>query len=365
MLMIDNAVVTEVLTMRDCIRVQREAFDAFAEGHAALRPRIDIYAPSAKDTEYFRWGSCEGVSHEVVAVRLKSDVVSWPVGTSGEWVEEKYAVRPGFQCGLVLLFSTQDGSPLAIIQDGRLHRMRVGGAAGIGTDLLARADSTSLGVIGSGRMARRFIEAICAVRTIDRVRVFSPDESHRRAFAREMSEIVGLEIEPVNAARTAVAGADVLATCTNSMQPVFDPTWLEPGQHHVSLNPRECDPEAYARADVCVIQGHEELDIPETPDFRKDLTNSPGAFFCGTDEERSRVPRAHDLAEFRGWPTYADVRAGRAPCRQNDDQITHYQTSGNWGLQFSSIGALVHRLAKERGLGHEIPQSWFVQDSRA
>ena len=67
-------------------------------------------------------------------------------------------MQPGTYCGLVFLFSTSNGEPLCILNDGHLQHMRVGGAAGIGTRLLAREDSHVLGMIGSCAMARTFLD---------------------------------------------------------------------------------------------------------------------------------------------------------------------------------------------------------------
>jgi ornithine cyclodeaminase/alanine dehydrogenase-like protein (mu-crystallin family) len=55
---------------------------------------------------------------------------------------------------------------------------------------------------------------------------------------------------------------------------------------------------------------------------------------------------------------------GKAPGRTRDDQITHYRTIGNWGVQFSSVGGLVYRKARAAGLGRELPTEWFLQDIR-
>ena len=63
-------------------------------------------------------------------------------------------------------------------------------------------------------------------------------------------------------------------------------------------------------------------------------------------------------------PVYTDVISGKAPGRTSRDQITHYGTVGNWGVQFSSVGGLVYRKAKAAGLGHELPTAWFLQDIR-
>lgn len=364
MLLIDNPVVEEVLTMSECIEAQTEAFNALMKGVAVYRPRIDMYVPCDEPEGYYRWGSCEGASHGVLAVRLKSDVITWPKTGNGQWVEQKYCIEPGTYCGLVFLFSTGNGAPLALIKDGHLQHMRVGGAAGIGTRLLARPDSEKVAVIGSGAMARTFLTAICTVLNIKSAVVFSPNQTHRDHFASEMSAKLKIRITAADNAREAVRGADVVATCTDSMKPVLDRDWLEPGMHVVSLNPRECDAATYDRFDVKVIQGKERLKMEDSSYFRKDLTGTPGAFVAGTEEQRRRIPVAAGTRLFDSWPNYVDILSGTAPGRIDEKQITHYQTLGNWGVQFSSVGALVYHKALERGLGMRLPLEWFTQNIR-
>jgi alanine dehydrogenase len=87
-------------------------------------------------------------------------------------------MRPGIYCGLVLLFSTADGEPLAIINDEHLQHVRVGASTGIGARLLARADAHAIGVIGSGGMARTVLEAPVEVRDIHAVKVYSRSAAH-------------------------------------------------------------------------------------------------------------------------------------------------------------------------------------------
>jgi ornithine cyclodeaminase/alanine dehydrogenase-like protein (mu-crystallin family) len=152
MRLLDNDDVRSVLDMRGTITALRRAYDDLRNGEATYVPRIDMFAPTGRPDDYYQWGSMAGasVSYGIAAVRVKSDVVSWQGGTA-----EKYCVRPGRYCGLILCFRVSDGAPLAIIQDGYLQHMRVGGAAGIGTGALA--------VLGSGGMAWTFVEAIAQV----------------------------------------------------------------------------------------------------------------------------------------------------------------------------------------------------------
>jgi alanine dehydrogenase len=364
MLMIDNEAVAKVLDMRACIEAQEAAFAALAERKAIYRPRIDTYVPCERPDAYYRFGTVEGASGGYYAVRLKSDIVHFPVGPDGSHSEHKYCVRPGTYCGLVFLYSSANGEPLALMNDGYLQHMRVGGAAGIGTRLLARADASTVGMIGSGGMARTFLQAYAVVRDIRQVKVYSRSPANRRRYAQEMSALLGIEVLPVDSAREAVRGVDILSTCTDSILPTIEPQWLEPGMHVVSLTSHEISAAVAARFEVKVQQGNEEIDLPESDTFRRDLGGGRGVFAIGTEEQLAVLPRARKGMKLKEWPVYTDVITGKAPGRTSPRQITHYRTIGNWGVQFSSVGGLVYERAKAAGLGRELPTEWFLQDIR-
>ena len=255
MKLINNAEVSKVLTMADCIRVQEEAFRGLVDYGAVHRPRVDLYYPAEDADSYFRWGSMEGASSNYFAIRMKSDIISWPRTDGGGWTEEKHCIEPGTYCGLIFLLSTKNGEPLALINDGILQHFRVGGGAGIGAKYLSREDSEVIGLIGSGGMARTFLEAFCCVRPIKECRVYSPTSDHKEAFAEEMSARLGIDVIPVSGPREAIAGADIVSSATDSMIPVYDAAWLEPGQHVTNLGRREMPEEAISRFDVVVRQG--------------------------------------------------------------------------------------------------------------
>ncbi|MEM5458303.1 ornithine cyclodeaminase family protein [Paraburkholderia phytofirmans] len=366
MLLIDNDCVARVLTMRDCIDVQERAFAGLPGGASIGRPRIDTYVPTQRDDSYYRFGSVDGATDGILAVRLKSDVMVWPRDADGRaGSEQKYCVEPGTYCGLVMLFSTENGKPLAMLNDGHLQHMRVGGAAGLGTRLLAREDAHTVGMIGSGGMAETFLEALVAVREIRRVRVFSRREANRLRFARDMAAKLGIEVEAVGSAEEAVRGADIVATCTDSMTPVIDADWLEPGMHVVALTPREFDTSVANRFDVCIAQGRERLPMEESERFSQRVSGSPNAFIGGSGEERARLPVSRgERVDTTGWPVYTDVITGRAPGRTDARQITFYYTVGNWGVQFAAVGGHVYREAARLGLGIALPEHYFLQSIR-
>ena len=365
MLVIDNGTVSDLLSMAECIDVQEDAFRQIPDGGAIHRPRLDVYVPCEREDGYYRWGTMEGANGGILAIRMKSDVITWPQVEGGGWRESKYCVEPGTYCGLVLLLSTRNGEPLAFLNDGVLQHMRVGGGAGIGARHLARADARSVGLLGSGGMARTYLEAFATVRGITRVKVYSPTQANREAFAREMSEKLGIDVEPVATAREAVRGVDILSTCTDSMHPTFEAEWLEPGMHVTMLGPREVSDEVLARCDVTIRQGAGGLRLPESERVQGEIGHSPIAFIAGTKAEMQRLPAKGTGRGFGGdYPEFWQLAAGEVPGRTSDEQITFYHNIGNQGLQFSSTGGLVYRKARAAGRGREIPTEWFLQDIR-
>jgi len=364
-LFIHNDAVEKLLSMRECMDAMEEAFRQIPSGRAIHRPRLDMYVPCEREDGYYRWGTMEGANDGIFAIRMKSDVITWPRDASGARRENKYCVRPGLYCGLIMLFSTGNGEPLALINDGVLQHMRVGAGAGIGVKHLARKDARSVGMLGSGGMARTFLEAICAVRPIRVVKVFSPTRENRERYAREMSEKLGVEVVPAASAREAVRGTDILSTCTDSMSPTFEAQWLEPGMHVAMLGPAEISREAMERFDVKIRQGVGGLELAKTGRVKSEIGHSPMAYIAGTDEEMKRLPPRTEAGGFGGdFPDYCDLISGKAPGRRHDSEISFYHNMGNQGLQFSAVGGLVYRMAKESGLGRELPTEWFLQDVR-
>src|SRR5581483_10505377 len=143
---------------------------------------------------------------------------------------------------------------------------------------LSREDSHVVGMLGSGGMARTYLEAISLVRNIELCKVFSPNPMHREAFAHEMSEHLGLEIRAVDTAREAASGCDIFATCTDSIKPVYDLDWLEKGMHVTNLNQHDTPPGIVTKADVVVRQGVAALNLPEGERFQSMRGGTMGAF---------------------------------------------------------------------------------------
>ena len=204
-LLISNQDVAQVLDIKICLDAIEEGIKEYYRGDATCRPRIDVWAPSATSQGYYQWGSMEGTSRRygVFATRIKSDIAYWSAGENGARTQEKYCQRPGLFCGLILLFSTENGEPLAVINDGYLQHLRVGATAGIAAKYLAREDADTVGMIESGSMAWTHALAFAAVRKITRIQVFSPTKKNREAYAEHLGQRMGIEVIPVASAEEA------------------------------------------------------------------------------------------------------------------------------------------------------------------
>src|SRR5260370_15881474 len=350
MLIINNDVVSRLLTMEDCIRVQEEAFRKLPTGGSIHRPRIDMYAPCEREDGYFRWGTMEGANDGYFAIRMKSDIITWPKDTNGTWTEDKYCREPGTYFGVIFLLSTRNGEPLAFINDGVLQHMRVGGGAGIGAKYLSRDDSYLVGMLGSGGMACTFLEAFKCVRNIRLCKVYSPTPTHREAFAQEMGRRLNIEVRAVDNPHEAVRGADILSSCTDSMHPVYDADWIEKGMHVTNLGRREMPDAVMSRFDLVVRQGTAGLQMQQSERFQAERGLSPAAFIGGTVEEMKRIPEKNPQPGFGGdnpdfmdrgkggdKPDFADLVCRLLLEKKKREQITFYRNVGNQGLQCSAI----------------------------
>ncbi len=377
MLIINNDLVSELLTMEDCIRVQEEAFKKLPTGGAIHRPRIDMYFPCGRGDGYFRWGTMEGANDSYFAIRMKSDIITWPEDANGNWTEDKHCREPGTYCGLIFLISTQNAEPLAFINDGVLQHMRAGGGAGICGKYLTREDSHVVGMLGSGGMARTFLDAFKCVRDVRLCKVYSPTPGNREAFAEEMSKRLNIDVRAVDSPREAVRGADILSSCTDSMQPVYDADWIEKGMQVTNLGRREMPDAGMDKFDLVVRQGTAGLQMKQTERFQAERGLSPAAFIGGSVEEMKRIPAKNQQPGFGGdspefmdrgkggdKPDFADLVTGKCKGRINRDQITFYRNVGNQGLQFSSVGGWVYAQAVKAKKGREIPTDWFLQNIR-
>ncbi len=363
-LLLDNRVIEAVLSPRMTREALERSYRDLADGEAVCRPRIDIRIPTTTAGRFYQWGTMEGGSTRgYFAIRMKSDVI-YETTAHGARTQEKFAGRPGLFCGLILLFDVETALPLALINDGVLQHLRVAADSAIGADLMARPGPVTLGMLGSGGMARAHVAALKEVREIASIRVFSPTPAHRTRFAMEMTARHGVPAVAVDHPQDACRGAGILAACTDSAEPVLRGEWLEPGMHVISIGGRPHD-SARDRFDVTLRLG-----TAPAPVGRPELgtTDEYLGYVARPDDaawSRLRMGRRAPSVTGRGDDVfYADRVYGRSPGRTRDDQITYAERGNIQGAQFYAVAGVAYEEARRRGLGQPLPMEWFLQDIR-
>jgi alanine dehydrogenase len=352
-LILSNQDVEQLLTMRECMEVLEDVYVELSEGRGVNRRRSDCLVPSARDEAIYSLKSMDGVIPKlgIGAVRIDSDIVTWPRDGSNMRRVKVPAAPNGRYVGLVLLFSSENGEPLAILPDGVMQRIRVGATNGLAAKYLAREDATSVGILGSGWHAGAQLMAVCAVRKIKTIHCFSPNSSHCEMFARHMSAVLDVDVKPVGQPEDAIGTVDIAMCATNSVDNIFFERWIKPGMHLSSIKVPEIEIAAIKRADRVVIHTHDAKPLHVTT---KNLAVPETA--------ENKGWRLGEGIDFGGTPILADVIAGKASGRCSDREVTCFINNLGLGYQFAAAGAVVYRKARESGLGHEIPTDWFTQD---
>nr|TFG52293.1 MAG: ornithine cyclodeaminase family protein [Hyphomicrobiales bacterium] len=353
-LLINNDVTARVLEMSDAVDAMERVLGQYAQGLATFQPRTDIWAPTAVNGDYYRWGSLLGAMYDppTLALRFKSDVMRW-TEYEGAITEEWHNMAPGTYCGFIILIDMTNGEIIALMNDGVLHHVRVGATAGVGAKYLSRKDSRVLGIVGSGGMAETYAEAICSVRPIEEIRVYSPTPANREAFANKMCEKLGIKVVIKDNNLDVARDADIVALCTDSRRPVYTVEMLEaqkPGAFFIRCRLDEIDEPVLQAVDKIFGNGKEPY----------------SEFVIGSPEERARRPSNKEYRRrYKRMenPLLAEVIAGRNPGRTSENESIYFDNNSA-GLQFAAVGRVVYEKAKDAGLGMTIPMDWFQQDIR-
>jgi alanine dehydrogenase len=238
---------------------------------------------------------------------------------------------------LTHLADSDTGAPLALVDSPSVNPYKTGATGAVGVDALARADASTVAVIGTGAQAKGQLLATALVRDVTDVRAYSPMPEHRRQFASEMTDRLGADVRAADAANEAVRGADIVITATTATDPVFDGDALDDGAHVTAMGQshpqrRELDAETVARA-VYV------------PDHRERAEQVSGELLGAVRD--GAVETDHLQAEL------GDVIAGTAPGRTSETAVTVFD-SGGTGIESIAATYMVYERAKAAGHGVEL-----------
>lgn len=307
--------VLDVVDMETSVEVIEDMFRQLAAGRAQNVPRTRAAAPGI-------------MLHTMSAAAEYLGVIGW----------KTYTTTRSSMRFHVALYDNQTGEMLALIEADALGQFRTGAASGVATEYMARPDAKIVGLLGSGKQARTQLKAVCTVRKIERVDIYSPNPEHRAAFAADMAEFCATDVVPVHAPDEAAAEKDIVICATTSKIPVFDGRVLDEGTHLNVVGSNfpgkaEIDVTTVRRADLIVCDSVEQCRI-EAGDFKMAL-----------EEGVTDWIKMYDLA---------DVVAERETGRATSENVTLFKSVG-LAIEDVALATHIWKLARKEGLGQQLP----------
>ncbi|MBN4064984.1 ornithine cyclodeaminase family protein, partial [Dehalococcoides mccartyi] len=258
---------------------------------------------------------------------------------AASWPKKGWAGHKSYVPGdaRVTLYDTNGAGLLAIIGAAKMGQVRTGAASGIATKYMARENSSTVGVIGTGNQAETQLEAVCATRDIKEAKVFSRTPEKREKFAATMGERLGVNVIAVDSKEAAAEGMDILVAITSSVEPVITGDMVKPGMHinaagNNSWMKRELDTAAVAKADLVACDDIDQSKIE-----------------CG------ELMRAVEVGHF-AWESLIQldrIVGGLRSGRNSADDITLFESQGVAFEDIAVCGRL-YNMALERGIGVEL-----------
>jgi ornithine cyclodeaminase len=239
--------------------------------------------------------------------------------------------------GTVMLFSAESGKIIAVMDGSSITAIRTACASAMATKALANAEAPVLGILGAGVQARAHIRALCRVRSISKIKLYSPSGKSGAAVKRDLESDVEAAVEIARSAEDAVRDSDLIVTATTSNAPVLSREWLKPGAHINAVgshrpDQREIDGATVALAKLVV-------------DSREAIMAECGDILLAIKE--GSISESHIHAEI------GDVLAGTKPARTSGDEITLYKSVGT-AIQDVATANLVYHKALEQKVGTEV-----------
>jgi ornithine cyclodeaminase len=314
LLVLSHTEVEQLLPMQECIDVMEEALIVLARGEVHQPLRTIIRPPDAKGVmalmPSFRAG-------EAPIFGLKAICV-FPGNA---------AIGKDAHQGGVLLFSSETGELLALVNASAITAIRTAAVSAVATKFLAREDATELAIIGVGVQARPHLEAMACVRELKRVRVAARRSESAQRFAGELQAKFPFPIEPVENAEAAARRADIIVTATTAREPVLKREWISPGTHinaigTFSPKAREIDTATMAAATLFV-------------DRRESALNEAGDYLMAAKE--GAIGPEHVRAEL------GEVLTSAHSGRTSREEITLFKSLG---LAIEDLAAAAHAYRK-------------------
>jgi ornithine cyclodeaminase/alanine dehydrogenase-like protein (mu-crystallin family) len=317
LLIVSGADVKRALPMADCIEAVDQAMRAFSRGAADVPLRTVMALPGGRNF----FGVMPGY-------------LDAPRGL-GAKILTVYPDNPqrglSSHVGLVVLFDSETGMPLAVMDAAEITAIRTAAASAVATRALARPDASHLAILGTGEQAVTHLEAIAKVRTLRTVKVWGRTAEKAQCFAEEEGSRMSMKIEACKTAEAAVRGAHIVCTVTSSRDPVLCGAWISPGTHinlvgSSRLSAREADDDVVARSRFFV-------------DSRTSARAEAGELKHAIDA--GLVTESHVLGEI------GEVLSGSVSGRTGNSDVTVYKSLGIAAQDLAAAHVIYDRAVKD------------------
>lgn len=251
---------------------------------------------------------------------------------SGFYENKKNGGLPNSMSTL-LLFDGTTGFPLCILDASLITGWRTGAAGAISASLLARADSRTAAIIGTGDQARMQLRALKTVIDLHEIRLWGRSSEQMHAYWGEMAKEMGCDIHLCPSPEEAVREADIIVTTTPSSAPLIRQDWVSPGTHIIAVG---ADMEGKQELDPMLFQG------------AKIVVDSLSQ--CRVRGEIQNPLHLGIISEERIHGEIGQILAGEKAGREKDSEITIFDLTG-MAVQDNFTAAKIYQraLALKRG----------------
>ena len=321
MLVLNDSDVNRMLTMPKCIEIMTQTLSALARGEATMPLRTVFPIPDGA----FAVMPAALANPSTVGAKL---ITVLPKNNSSKYDSHQ---------GAVLLFDTDTGSLLAVMDASSITQIRTAAVSGVATNTLAKKSATSLGILGAGAQGYSHLDAIMAVRPLKTVKVWSRNSATADKLASVAREKYGVDAQAVGSAKEACTNTDIICAATAATEPVLLGEWLAPGAHVNAVgasqnHAREIDSAAVVRSRLYV-------------DRRESALKEPGDII--TPIRNGEITADHIVGEV------GEVLIGKAPGRANDQEITLFKSLG-LAIEDLASAHFLYAEAKRQGAGTEV-----------
>ncbi|UOQ92323.1 ornithine cyclodeaminase family protein [Halobacillus shinanisalinarum] len=292
--------IQSVYSMDDCIGDLKEGFRLYLENKTHAPVRTVLHHSHSEANTLFMPSYIEGLEYETVKV------VSIFPNNPEAGIRTLQSV--------ILLTETENGHHLATIEASGLTVMRTGAGAGVATEYLAKKNARKLSILGCGAQSRGQLQAVLAVRPIERVFLWNRTKEKAFTFKEEIQQS-GWQGEVIvcETANKAASEADVLCLSSKSQEALFDVDALQPGAHINAIGSYRPDLKEFG-ADTL-----EQLDQLWVDTLE------------GTQHEAGELIQAANQGAW-SWDKVngelAELVTGDKPGRLNDKEMTLYKSVG-------------------------------------